>query len=236
MNIDDYRAARNCSLHFSRVKDVSLWGKGARGNYSFISDLHQMFDFRQLKSFSIQCPDFGFIQLIELLNHLPNVHSLILYANTSYFSSREIPKFDNVNRIPNVIVRGRCRLEQIDLLMKICPHMKCLQIEIDDDQLELIVRSLLSGKIIDSIDLDSSKTKFDGWSKKFVEFFSRTQTKRRSSADNPPAFSLGTELYSLCFFNPQPGMDLKLQRVLSREKYLPNYSLESLLNYLYLWW
>ena len=103
INIDDYRAARNGSLDFPQTQDVSLWGKGARGNYSFISDLHQMFDFFKLKLFSIQCPDFGFIQLIELLNHLPNVQSLILYCNTSYFSAKEIPFVENWNRIPHVI-------------------------------------------------------------------------------------------------------------------------------------
>lgn len=236
MNIDDYRAARNCSLYFPNAQDVSLWGKGARGNYSFISDLHQMFDFTRLKSFSIQCPDFGFIQLIQLLNHLPNVQSLTLYSNTSYLSTKDIPVVENGNRIPYVFVRGRCGIEQIDLLMKICPGMKYLQVEIDDEQLEWILRSLLAGKIVDLMDWDAPKTKFDGWSKKFFDLFSRSPTKRNSSSENEFTFSLSTHLVSLSFFNPQPGMDLKLHRILSRDKLIDNYSIESVLNYLYFWW
>jgi hypothetical protein len=200
-----------------------------------------MFNFSKLTHFSVQCPDFGFAQLIEVLNHLPNVHSLILYANTSYLSGEQIQSIDflsNKNRIVNVTIRGRCKIQQIHVLMNICPRVKCLEIEIEEDQLELIVRFLLLDKTTNNHHLDSSKTKFDGWQKKFFDLFSRTQNK----TDDLSNFALNQQIYNnnhlflLTFFNPKPGMEQKLQRILTREKLLNDYSIGSVLNYLYLWW
>jgi hypothetical protein len=241
VNIDDYRAATNCSLQFPYATELSLWGKGARGNFSFIADLRHMFNFSKLTHFSVQCPDFGLSQLIEVLNHLPNVHSLILYANTSYLSGEQIQSvnfYSNKNRIVNVTIRGRCKIQQIHVLVNLCPRVKSLEIEIEEDQLEFILRFLLLDK---TINLDSSKTKFDGWQRKFFDLFSRTQNKKLSSSDDLANFGFNQQisnhnLFSLCFFNPQPGMELKLQRIINREKLLNNYSIESVFNYLYLWW
>jgi hypothetical protein len=206
-----------------------------------------MFNFSKLTNFSVQCPDFGLAQLIEVLNHLPNVHSLILYANTSYLSGEQIQSIDflsNKNRIVNVTIRGRCKIQQIHVLMNICPRVKCLEIEIEEDQLELIVRFLLLDKTTNNNHLDCSKTKFDGWQKKFFDLFSRTQNKKNISLDDLSNFGLNQQicnnnnnnLFLLAFFNPKPGMEQKLQRILIREKLLNDYSIGSVLNYLYLWW
>ncbi|CAF0906703.1 unnamed protein product [Rotaria sordida] len=249
VNIDDYRAATNCSLQFPCATELSLWGKGARGNFSFIADLSHMFHFSKLTHFSVQCPDFGLAQLTELLNHLPNVHSLILYANTSYLTSEQIQSVDfisNKNRIANVTIRGRCTIQQIHLLMNLCPRVKCLEIEIDEDQLDLIVRFLLLEKT-NHIQSDSLKTKtsflkeFDFLQRKFLYLFSRTQNKKLTSSDDLSTFMLNQHsstnyLFSLCFFNPKQGMEQKLQRIISREKLLNDYSIGSVFNYLYLWW
>ncbi len=241
VNIDDYRAATNCSLQFPYATELSLWGKGARGNFSFIADLSHMFHFSKLTHFSVQCPDFGLSQLIEVLNHLPNVYSLILYANTSYLSGEQIQSVSKKNRIVNVTVRGRCQIQQIHVLMNLCPGVKCLEIETQEDQLELIIRFLFLGKTTNYIHLDSSKTKFDNWQRKFFDLFSRTQNKKLSLVDDFSNFGLNSQishhdLFLLSFFNPTAGMEQKLQRILSREKLLDVYSIQSVFNYLYLWW
>ncbi|CAF4738382.1 unnamed protein product, partial [Rotaria sp. Silwood2] len=181
--------------------------------------------------------------------HLPNVHSLILYANTSYLSSEQIQPVhfvSNKSRISNVTIRGRCTIQQIHLLMSLCPRVKCLEIEIDEDQLELIVRFLLFEKT-NHIQSDSLKTKvsflkeFDCLQRKFLYLFSRTQNKKLTPSDDLSTFMLSQQssnnnLFSLCFFNPKPGMEQKLQRMISREKLLNDYSIGSVFNYLYLWW
>lgn len=226
---------------------MSLWGKGARGNFSFLADLSHMFNFNKLTNFSVQCPDFGLTQLIELLNHLPNVHSLILYANTSYLSGEQIQSVDflsSKNRIVNVTIRGQCRIQQVHVLINLCPRIKCLEIEIDEDQLEIILRFLLIDKTTNNIQLDPSKTKFDGWQKRFFDLFSRTSNKKDLSSDDLSNWGLNQKIFNnsnnnlflLAFFNPRPGMEQKLQRMITREKLLNDYSIESVFNYLYLWW
>ena len=254
MNIDDYRAATNCSLQFPCATELSLWGKGARGNFSFLADLSHMFHFAALTHFSVQCPDFGLAQLIELLNHLPNLHSLTLYANTSYLSD-ELFQFDSMeNRIVNVTIRGPCTIQQIRLLIRLCPRVKCLEIEVDEEQLEPIVRSLLLEKtMVDrsaslelaTVDLSSKPSFFKDWNcwqRAFFSLFTRpTNETLNCSSEN---FSVcpvirpshHRSLFSLCFFNPKPGMEQKLQRMIHREKLLNDHSIGSVFNYLYLWW
>jgi hypothetical protein len=125
--------------------------------------------------------------------------------------------------------------------MNLCPRIKSLEIEIEEDQLEFILRFLLLDKTMNNNHLDSSKTKCDGWQRKFFDLFSRTQNKKLLSSDDLSNLGFNqhianNNLFSLCFFNPQPGMEFKLQRILTREKLLNDYSIESVLNYLYLWW
>ena len=208
-----------------------------------------MFHFSKLTHFSVQCPDFGLAQLIEVLNHLPNVHSLILYANTSYLSVEQIQSvhfLSNQNRITNVTIRGRCTIQQIHLLMNLCPRVKCLEIETEEDQLELIIRFLLFEKV-NNIQSDSLKSKplflkeFDSWQRKFLYLFSRAQNKKLPSSDNlsPSVLNRQTcnnNLFLLSFFNPKPGMEQKLQRLINREKLLTDYFVGFEFNYLYLWW
>lgn len=208
-----------------------------------------MFAFSKLTHFSVQCPDFGLSQLIELLNHLPNLYSLVLYANTSYLSCDQIQPIlcvSNKNRITNVTVRGRCVIQQIHLLMSICPRVKCLEIEIEEDQLELIIRFLLMGKA-NTTQSESLKAKpllikeLDCLQRKFLYLFSRTQNKKVPSADDLSNFvfnqsSSNSNLSSLYLFNPRTGMEQKIQRMITREKLLNDYSIGSVFNYLYLWW
>ncbi|CAF1419559.1 unnamed protein product [Rotaria magnacalcarata] len=249
VNIDDYRAATNCSLQFPYANELSLWGRGAKGNFSFLADLSHMFNFSKLTHFSVQCPDFGLSQLIELLKHLPNIHSLMLYANTSYLSSEQVQPvcfLSNENRITNVTIRGRCTIQQVHLLMNFCPRVKCLEIEIDEDQLESVVRFLLLGKTI-HMQIDSPKSKtlllreFDSLQRKFLYLFSRSPNKKLNPSDDLSTsmlnqHSCNSNLFSICFFNPKSGMEQKLQRMISREKLLNDYSIGSVFNYLYLWW
>jgi hypothetical protein len=152
----------------------------------------------------------------------------------------------NKNRILNVTIRGRCKIQQIHVLMTICPRVKCLEIEIEEDQLELIIRYLLFKKT-NHIHSESLKTKplffkeFNIWQRKFFDLFSRTQNKKIPSTDDIShcVFNQQTctnNLFLLCLFNPRPGMEQKLQRMMNREKLLDDYSMESVFNYLYLWW
>lgn len=233
MNIDDYRATINSSLQFPYTTDLCLWGQGARGNFSFISDLNRMFDFTKLTNFSVQCPDFGYQQLSELLNRLPNVHSLTLFTNASYLSA-PANLVRNHNRIENVLVRGLCRFEQIEILMNLTPNVKRLEIEIDDEQLEMIVRFLLPNKTVDSTEI----LKSDCWKRKFFQRFSRSKSKNNLSLNDLSICHLNTnnQLFLIAFFNPKPMFEQKLLKIIHKDKLLNDFSFLSVMNYLYLWW
>ena len=223
VNIDDYRAATNSPLRFPLARELCLWGKGARGNFSFLSDLSQMFPFPKLTHLSIQCPDFGLVQLLDLLNHLPQLEVLTLYSNTSYLSERQTPPVDGSlknSRIRQVIIRGRSTVGQVELLLNLCPQLQSFELNIDEERLESIVRCLLIG---------SKTPEVDSWHRKFL---SRFQTKKPTEIET----SLNPSLSSLCFFNGTPAMEQRLQRFLHREKLLEDYSLGIFASSLYLWW
>ena len=125
--------------------------------------------------------------------------------------------------------------------MNICPHVKCLEIEIEEEQFELIIRYLLLNKT-DSFKTKSSVSKeSDIWPRKFFDLLSRTLNKKISSIDHLSTFAFNQKtstnnLFLLCIFNPTYGMEQKLQRIINREKLLNDYSIGSVFNYLYLWW
>ena len=210
-----------------------------------------MFQFSKLNYLSIQCPDFGLIQLIELLNHLPNLSTLTLYSNASYLSNEQIRtiEFSSMkNRISHLHVRGQCKIQQIVLIHNLCPRLKSLEIDIEEDQLENIVRILIAPKL-SQLTLEVPKEKslsffkeFDIWQRKLTSFFSRTSGKKVFNVESSPSTDLIVSssehrfLCSLCLFNSTVLMEQKLQRFLQREKLVQDYFIRSVFNSLYLWW
>lgn len=224
MNIDDYRAATNCSLQFPSARELCLWGKGARGNFSFLADLSHMFPFPKLTHLSIQCPDFGLVQLMDLLDHLPQLEVLTLYANTSYLSEKHIPLLDarlKNSRIRQVIIRGRSTLGQIELLRTVFPSLQALELDIDEERVDAIVRYLVIGS--------TTAPEPDSWTRKLLSRFQPTKKPPEMETFNP-------YLFSLCFFNAPVSMEQRLQRFLQREKLLDEYSIDTFVHSLYLWW
>lgn len=244
VNIDDYRAVTNTSLQFPYAKELCLWGRGARGNYSFIADLSLMFQFSKLTHLSIQCPDFGLIQLTEFLSRLPNLVSLTLFTNTSYLTvdpqTQLIESLPIHNSIQYLIVRGRCVLDQIYLLMHLCPRVKSMELDIEEEHLEPIVRFLLTGRTSSNLS-ETKKAKSSTLKEKFSSLFSRSQNKKAipsdvSSSDYFPTSMHHASLSSLCFLNFDAIMEQKLERLMERERLLDDYSTLFLFNYLFLWW
>ena len=241
VNIDDYRAVTNCSLQFPYATELCLWGAGARGNFSFIADLSQLFQFSKLTHLSIQCPDFGLTQLVEFLNDLPNLHSLTLFTHTSYLTTDGlIQSFSAKNSIQSLVVRGRCTFDQVYLFIHLCPRVKSIELDIEEEQIETILRFLLTGKIL-SNPLESKKTKSTSFKEKFSSLFSRSTQKRLTQSDTLSSDYLSmrsheSHLSSLCFHNFDIIMEQKLRRLIEQEKLLEDYSIVFLFNYLYLWW
>jgi hypothetical protein len=209
-----------------------------------------MFNFGQLTHLSIQCPDFGQLPLVELLDQLPHADALTLYAKTSYLDDEHLSDVERVSsrtRIRHVTVRGRCSIRQVCFVTHLCPRVQSLEIEIDEEQLESIVRCCLAEKTSTN-DVETAKTRssslfkeFDVWQRKLSDFFARTPSKTMPpvdsstlSAHSPPINN--DRLCSLCFVNPHIGMEQKLHRLIQREKLIDDFLVGSLFNALYLWW
>lgn len=131
-----------CRLpHSSRL---TLTGTLYKRSYSFVSDLSCIVPLTLLTEIVLICDSFGMNQLINLLHLASNVRLLTLLTSTRCPISDE----DTINSIdqesnedmPN---RGLFTLKHVQALMRVCPRLQSLEMTINENYLELIVRFLL---------------------------------------------------------------------------------------------
>ncbi len=90
--------------------------------------------------------------MIKILCCAPQIHTLILKSiacyrkkndYTSIEESKDFQLVSNTNTITNVTCNGWCTLEQIKLLLTLCPRLQRLTLNTFDTLLERITRFLL---------------------------------------------------------------------------------------------
>jgi hypothetical protein len=118
---------------------------------SILNSLSSIIPLRQLTKITLDCHRFSFMQVAELLNLAPNVHTLklesILLYGTDFVSFKNNQIFQNVsntNTVTNVTIDTKSTLDKIQLLSALFPRVEYLTINLHTKDLESIVRFLLS--------------------------------------------------------------------------------------------
>jgi hypothetical protein len=118
---------------------------------SMMTILNRIIPLKQLTQLVITCERFSVQKVIKILCYAPKLHTLMLKSmpcyrkNNDYASIEESQDFQLVssaNTITNVTVNA-CTLEQIKLLVALCPRLRCLTIDTFDSALVPITRFLL---------------------------------------------------------------------------------------------
>jgi hypothetical protein len=142
--ISDPSMAVNYTRRLPHPARLALTGTLYKRKDSFISDLSCIVPLTLLTELVLICDSFRMNQLIELLHLASNVRLLTLLPSTRCPISDEDTirsmNYESNEDMPN---RGLLTLKHVQALMKVCPHLQSLEMTVNENYLELIVRFLL---------------------------------------------------------------------------------------------
>ena len=127
----------------SYFTDLILMGTFYKRTNSFLIDLGSMVPLTRVTQLVLLCESFTLSQLIDLLQLSSNVRHLSLVRNPRCPVSERgmiLPlDEENIDNIPN---RGLLTLKHVRALMKVSPRLQSLQMSINENYLESILRFL----------------------------------------------------------------------------------------------
>jgi hypothetical protein len=142
--ISDPSMAVNYTCRLPQLTRLTLTGTHYKRSDSFISDLSCIVPLAQVTELVLLCDSFRMNQLIELLHLAFNLRILTLLASTRCPISDEdtilLMNHESNEDMPN---RGLLTLKHVQALMRVCPRLQFLEMTVNENYLELIVRFLL---------------------------------------------------------------------------------------------
>jgi hypothetical protein len=141
----------NCINYFPNATKLTFSGNFSPICHSIESNLTHIIPIKQITKLIIDQSPFSFIQMVQLLSFMVNIHTLKLASiSLNEINSGTIQQNDTfqlvsiTNIVKNVILEGECSLERIELLIALCPRLKHLTINGFAHSLLSIIRVLLS--------------------------------------------------------------------------------------------
>jgi hypothetical protein len=128
------------------VTKLTLKDNNIEENPLFINDMTGIVPLLQITELHIKKNEFSVDQLIQILCLLPHLQSLTL-ANILSLGSKRTDTTDVLsrnNRITKLIIDDECQYEHVRFLIHLFPRLEYLEISIDENNLEKILRFLLS--------------------------------------------------------------------------------------------
>lgn len=120
-----------------------------RRQYSITSDFDQFIQLDKIHKINIHSNRFYFVTLIQMLYSTPNCSELIinslLLENQDLSSIRHNPTFlsvSNTNKITDIIFKTTCTFKQLKLLVKLCPRIQHLNINVSEQEFSSIMKLL----------------------------------------------------------------------------------------------
>jgi hypothetical protein len=119
-------------------------------HHSIGAILNRIIPLKQLTKLVIICFRFSFIKMIELLHFTPSLHtlkfrSMLLYGK-DYMLIQQSETFrlvSSMNTIRDVTCSQLSTLQQLQLLVALCPRVQCLTIDTSTKDLKLITEFLI---------------------------------------------------------------------------------------------
>ncbi|CAF4977123.1 unnamed protein product, partial [Rotaria sp. Silwood1] len=138
----------NCRRYFSNVNRLTIETtfKISDGD-SFITNLNHIVSLKQLTKLVIRTFDLTFEHIIKLLLLTPNLYTLEFCESSMWTIDLNVIK-QNIpfqytlteNKIENLVVRGKCSLNQIQFIVYIFSKLKYLKIGIQETEIRSIIR------------------------------------------------------------------------------------------------
>jgi hypothetical protein len=152
VHIESGESIVNCTNYFPNATEIIFERRFSINRTSIITNLNRILSLKQLTKLVIKCPHFSVQKLIKILCNTSNIHTLELKSmacykkRSDYASIQQSEDFQfvsNTNTIRNVTCDAACNLEQIRLLVALCPRLNSLTMNRRTSNLESVVRFLL---------------------------------------------------------------------------------------------
>jgi hypothetical protein len=144
MVISDPSMAVNYTHRLPHPTRLILTGTLYKTSDSFISDLSCMVPLTQVTELVLVCDSFRMNQLIELLHLASNLRLLTLLASTCCpISDEDTIRSSNYESNEDMPNRGLLTRKHVQALMRACPCLQSLEMTVNENYLEQIVRFLL---------------------------------------------------------------------------------------------
>lgn len=143
------KAIVSCGYYFPNAVELTLEDGFTTHLGSISANINRLLPLRRLTKLAIEIHYSSFIKLVELLYLMPNIHTLVLESMPLYGITKDgieqnetFRVISNRNTIANVTFKDVCTLDQIQLLIALCPRVQHLTIHIRARDLEPFARSL----------------------------------------------------------------------------------------------
>ena len=152
VHIQSEQSIIDCKYYFPNATELIFERGCSTTRVSIVTILKSIMPLNQLTKLVIDCTYFSIQKVIKILYHTPNTHTLMLKSMacykrrddyTSIQQSEEFQFVSNKNNIENVTCDTACKLEQIKLIVALCPRMKYFTINRRTNHIESIIRFLL---------------------------------------------------------------------------------------------
>ncbi|CAF0962603.1 unnamed protein product [Rotaria sordida] len=146
LTIEGHLKTDKYSIQFPRVTKLTLKNNSIEKNSLFFNDINSIIPLIQIIDLDIKDNHFSIIELTKILSLLPNLQSLTLSNILSFqFKRIETTKLiSQNNKITKLIIDDdECQMKHIHCLIHLFPHLQYLEIGIDENNLEEILRYLL---------------------------------------------------------------------------------------------
>ena len=154
VHIENAESLIDCRKSFPNATELVFEWDFSTNGISIVPHLNRIRFLKQLNTLRIKCRHFSLPRLIELLCDTPNLRTLELGLMRCYNRKKNPPPIEKSkdfrlvsgrNMIMDVTYDGACTLEQIKLLVALCPRLNSLTINrcVGVGHLQSIVRFLL---------------------------------------------------------------------------------------------
>ncbi|CAF1348738.1 unnamed protein product [Rotaria sp. Silwood1] len=152
VHIQNKKAMNKCKYYFPNVIALTINNNDTKSYNSFSTILRNIIPSKQLTKLIIECSQFSFIEILDLLCSMPNIHTLIFLSIPRFKhkfhivkKSEKLQLLSNINTITDMTIIGSLKFEENQLFINSCQHLQHLIINTTIDDLEMDIR-LLSNK------------------------------------------------------------------------------------------
>lgn len=144
LTIEGCLNTRKYGIRFPRVTKLTLKNDSMQSILSFFNGLNGFISFVQITDLEIKNDNISIVQLTKILSLLPNLESLTLLNIMPFQSKRNKNLLMSYNKLRKLIIdEDNCDIEHLQILIELFPCLQYLEISINENNLEEILRCLL---------------------------------------------------------------------------------------------